>query len=242
MKLLFMTQLTLNVKVSNTTKTTFFFANFEKKSNLFEKSRNQISIEATIKKGNTIKTIQDNIFKMQRSSTTYQNKKRKTTSLLKKGNKVYLFTKNLKIDKKKSKKLDHVKVESFFIKVVKGRVNYELNLLVDAKVFPIFHVFILESAHLETSIQTTFHYKSQENQEYEVEQILQQQGQQYFVKWKKYSTSKNTWEPRQNLTNCQQALRDFHSNQLKWNQQSRGFNSNSEIEIASIPHQREKWN
>ena len=39
-KLLFMAQLTLNVKVLNITKTTFFFANFEKKSNLFKKSRN----------------------------------------------------------------------------------------------------------------------------------------------------------------------------------------------------------
>ena len=65
-----MAQLILNVKVSNVTKTTFFFANFEKKSNLFEKSRNQISIEATITKRNTIKMIQNNISKMQKKSTT----------------------------------------------------------------------------------------------------------------------------------------------------------------------------
>ena len=51
-KLLFMAQLTLNAKVSNITKVTSFFANFEKKLNLFEKSRNQISIEATITKKN----------------------------------------------------------------------------------------------------------------------------------------------------------------------------------------------
>ena len=71
-----MTQLILNVKVSNITKVTFFFANFEKKLNLFEKSRNQILIEATIKKENTIKTIQNNIFKMQTNSTKYQKKKK----------------------------------------------------------------------------------------------------------------------------------------------------------------------
>ena len=147
-----MTQLTLNIKVSNITKTTLFFANFEKKSNLFERLRNQVSIEATITKENKIKMIQDNIFKMQKSSTTYQNKKRKTTPLLKEGNKVYLFTKNLKISKKRSKKLDHVKIESFFIKVVKGRVNYELDLLVDARIFSIFHVFVLKSTHSNTLI------------------------------------------------------------------------------------------
>ena len=66
-----MTQLTLNVKISNTTKITFFFANFERKSNLFKTSKNQISIEATMNKENTIKIIQNNIFKMQRNSTTY---------------------------------------------------------------------------------------------------------------------------------------------------------------------------
>ena len=147
-----MTQLILNVKILNTTKVTSFYANFEKKSNLFEKSKNQVSTKATITKGNTIKKIQKNIRKMQTNSTTYQNKKRKTKSLLKKKDKIYLLTKNLKINKKRSKKLDHVKIESFFIKVVKDRINYELNFLVNAKIFSIFHVFVLKSTHFETSI------------------------------------------------------------------------------------------
>ena len=177
-----MTQLTLNVKVSNIIKTTFFFANFKKKSNLFEKSRNQISIKATIMKENIIKTIRENIFKMQRKSTKYQNKKRKMTPLLKKGDKVYLFTKNLKINKKKSKKLDHVKVESFFIKIIKGRINYELNLLENAKIFLVFHISILKSIHSKTSIQITFQYQSQENDEFEVKKILKKKGQEYLVK------------------------------------------------------------
>ena len=153
-----MTQLTLNAKVSNITKTTPFFANFEKESNFFEKSRNQISIEATIAKKNIIKMIQNNISKMQKNSMTHQNKKRKTTSLLKRKNKVYLLTKNLKINKKRSKKLDHVKVESFFIKNVKKQVDYELNFLVDVRIFLVFHIFVLKSTHSNTSIQITFRY------------------------------------------------------------------------------------
>ena len=147
-----MTQLILNVKVSNTTKITSFFANFERESNLFEKSRNQISTKATMIKGNTIKTIQKNILKMQKNSTIYQNKKRKMTPLLKEGNKIYFLTKNLKINKRRSKKLNHVKVEPFFIKSVKGQVNYELNFSIDAKVFLVFHIFVLKSAHSNTSI------------------------------------------------------------------------------------------
>ena len=150
---------------------------------------------------------------MQEKSTTYQNKKRKMTPLLKKRNKVYLHTKNLKISKGRSKKLDHVKVESFFIKDVRGLVNYELDLLVDAKVWLVFHVSLLESAHSETPIQTTFRYQKQESQEYEVEQILQQRGQQYLVKWKGYLTTKNTWEPREHLTNCSKKLKRFRESQ-----------------------------
>ena len=158
-----MAQLALNAKVSNTTKVTSFFANFGKESNLFGKPRNQVSTKAAITKGNTIKKIQENIRKMQTSSTIYQNKKRKKAPLLKKGDKVYLLTKNLKISKRRSKKLNHVRVESFFIKEAKGRVNYELNLSIDVKVFLVFHVFVLESTHSNTSIQTTFRYQSQEN-------------------------------------------------------------------------------
>ena len=71
---------------------------------------------------------------MQEKSTTYQNKKRKMTPLLKKRNKVYFHTKNLKINKERNKKLDHVKVELFFIKDVKELMNYELNLFANAKV------------------------------------------------------------------------------------------------------------
>ena len=55
-------------------------------------------------------------------------------SLLKRGDKIYLHIKNLKINKERNKKLDHVKVESFFIKDIKELTNYELNLFVDVKI------------------------------------------------------------------------------------------------------------
>ncbi len=64
---------------------------------------------------------------------------------------MYLLTKNLKI-KKKSKKLNHVKIESFFIKAIKKLVNYELDLPKDAKVFLVFYISLLESIDLNTSI------------------------------------------------------------------------------------------
>jgi predicted lactoylglutathione lyase len=176
-----MTQLALNAKVSDTTKMTSFFANFGKESNLFGQERKHLTAQSTIERIATLKKIHDNITSMQIRSTKYQNKKRKMAPQLKERNKMYLLTKNLKI-RKKSKKLDHVKVESFFIKAVKGPINYELDLPKDAKVFSVFHISLLESADLSTPIQETFHYKSQEKNRFEVKEILKKKDQQYLVK------------------------------------------------------------
>jgi hypothetical protein len=94
---------------------------------------------------------------------------------------MYLLTKNLKI-RKKSKKLDHVKVKSFFIKAVKESINYELDLPKNVKVFLVFHISLLKSADLSTSIQETFHYHSQKKNRFEVERILEKRDQRYLVK------------------------------------------------------------
>jgi len=89
---------------------------------------------------------------------------------------VYLLTKNLKI-RKKSKKLNHVKIESFFIKVIKKSVNYELDLPKNAKVFLVFHISLLKSVDFSTSIQKTFYYYSQKKNRFEVEKILEKKNQ-----------------------------------------------------------------
>jgi len=74
-----MTQLALNAKVSNTTKITLFFANYNKESNLFGEERTHLSAQLAIERVATLKKIHDNISRMQEKSTKYQNKKRKTT-------------------------------------------------------------------------------------------------------------------------------------------------------------------
>ena len=176
-----MTQLAFNSKVSNTTKKTSFFANFGKKSNLFEKKLQHVSAQSAMKRAKTLKEIHSNIVRMQQKSAAYQNKKRKTMPQLKERDKVYLLTKNLKT-RKVSKKLNHVKVDPFFIKQQKGSVNYELNLFSDTKIHPVFHVSLLKSADSETSIQDTFHFQYENEDEYEVEKILAQNDQKYLIK------------------------------------------------------------
>lgn len=206
-----MAQLALNAKVSDTTKETPFFANFGKNPNLFGDERNHRSAQAAMERVETLKRVHGNITSMQERSAKCQNKRRKTPPQLKKGDKVYLLTTNLRT-KKPSKKLDHVKVGPFFIKAVRGPINYELDLPKDTKIHPLFHISLLEPADPNTPIQETFHYETQEEDEFEVEKILDYDGQNYLIHWKGYPTSEDTWEPIGNLGNCRSLLQRFHRN------------------------------
>ena len=118
---------------------------------------------------------------MQKQSTTYQNKKIKTMSQFKKKNKMYLFTTNLKTTKS-SKKLDHIKIESFFIEKIKKSINYKLQFSSNIKIHSMFHVSFLKFVDFSTSMQITFHYESKKKDEFEIERILKRQNQNYLVK------------------------------------------------------------
>ena len=193
-------------------------ANFEKEMNTFimliELLNNDKARVMTEEIKSVQKFIQEKIHTSHENSAKYINKKRKMTSQLKKKNKVYLLTKNLKA-KQSSKKLNHQKVRPFFIKAIKGPVNYELELPPDTQIHLVFHIFLLEPADLETSIQTTLNNFKGYEDEYEVEKILKQKGQKYLIKWKSYSEEENTWEPAKNLKNCQKALQAFHHQKQK---------------------------
>ena len=154
-----MTQLTLNAKILNIIKITLFFVNYNKEFNLFEKERIHLLAQLVIERIATLKQIYDNIFKMQERSIKYQNKRRKTIPQLKERDKIYLFTKNLRT-RKLSKKLNHIKVESFLVKKTKRLVNYEFDLLEDVKVFLVFCILLLKLANANTSLQNTFYFKS----------------------------------------------------------------------------------
>ena len=71
---------------------------------------------------------------------------------------IYLLTKNLKT-KKINKKLNHMKIDLFFIKQQKKSVNYELNLFSNIKIHLIFHVSLLKSADQNTFIRNTIHFQ-----------------------------------------------------------------------------------
>lgn len=82
---------------------------------------------------------------------------------LKKKNKIYMLTKNLKT-KKASKKLNYVKIGPLFIKQQKESINYVLNLSFDIKIHLIFHVSLLKLTDPKISIQDTFYFQYKKKQ------------------------------------------------------------------------------
>jgi len=128
----------------------------------------------------------------------YHNQKRSMEPTLKKGDKVYLLCRNIKI-KRFSDKLDHKKLGSFKIEKVLGPVNYRLLLSKTMNIHLVFHISLLEPAPpeaLEAPVTEIDPVNS--NAEYEVEIILDCQyirkKVKYLIKWKDYPHSENTWE------------------------------------------------
>jgi len=80
--------------------------------------------------------------------------------------------------KRSSNKLNHTKLESYKILEIKESINYKLDLSTFMRIYLIFHICLLKSADLNTSIQTKSSEIDSESQniEYEVEDILNRQN------------------------------------------------------------------
>jgi transposase InsO family protein len=217
LSLLAMAQLSYNNKLSEATGTTPYFANHGTHPNLFERTLPGPKAEAAVKTADEMKALYELLHKKtleaQGNSISHVNKKRKTAPQLKEGDKVYLHTKNLRT-KRPSKGLDNVKVGPFLILKKNGPVTYTLQLPPDAKIHPRFHVKLLEPADPETPLQRTFRYETEEDNVFEVEEIIAHQGnkhnREYLVKWLGYDESENTWEPEGNLANCKRLIQEHH--------------------------------
>lgn len=230
--LLPMAQMAYNNKVSESTNQTPYYALHGMHPNLFERNLPSVKAEAAVKTLKEMKEIYDkmteNLKMTQQRQNERTNTRRRVAPQLKRGDRVYLLTKNLRT-KRPNKGLDHVKVGPFLIKKQNGPVTYTLDLPKDAKVHPRFHVKLLEPADPDTPLQETFHYVQEEENEFEVEKILDWKGSEdtkytgqgkYLVKWKGYPDSENTWEPEDNLQNCQQRIQEFlrkNPNKHLWN-------------------------
>ena len=140
----------------------------------------------------------------------YYNKKRRDAPPFKEGEKVFLLRRNIKT-KRPNDKLDHKKLGPFKIEKKIGKLSYRLKLPHKMRIYPVFHVSLLEKAN-----QNAEQYRTEveaDEKEYEVERILGKQeisGKvHYLVKWKGYPTEENTWEPMEHLHNARKAVNRY---------------------------------
>ena len=144
----------------------------------------------------------------------YANSKRMKGPSLKEGDKAYLVRRNIKT-KRPSDKLDYKKLGPFPITQVISKTNYRLSLPITMKIHPVFHISLLEPAHPNADNQDRVEVIPENEEEYEVEQILDTRKStngkiEYLIHWKGYGHNEDTWEPLKHLTHCQQLIQQFH--------------------------------
>ncbi|KAJ9519115.1 hypothetical protein QJQ45_007676 [Haematococcus lacustris] len=134
------------------------------------------------------------------------------------GQLVLLSTKNLRMKPGKAKKLLPRFIGPFKVLEHVGPVAVRLDLpRAMARMHPVFHVSLLrpytsEHPHLPPPVEWL-----DEAPLYEVEKLLAHRGVRagkargYLVKWQGYDDSYNTWEPRNNLVNCQEVLTAYNA-------------------------------
>ncbi len=164
-----------NDKRLDITRLSPFFINYGRHVNLFLDPRQGLDAEKALVLTSDMKSLyKDMQHEISEANTAIEksaNKKRKLGPQLKKGDKAYLLTKNLK-GIRPSRKLDHIKVGPFLVIRNKGPVNYKLQLPPDAKIHLVFYISILEPADPNTPLQETFYFQIEEENEFEAERIL----------------------------------------------------------------------
>lgn len=149
-ELLPLAQFAYNSAVTDTTKTSPFFANHGYNPEVYKTPRKDImraeqaTLEVEKLKLFQAQMARDIQFANERSQE-YANKKRRMEPTLKRGDKVYLLRKHIKTQRPSSK-LDFKKLGPYEIEEVVSTVNYKLRLPKGSKQHPVFHISLLEPA------------------------------------------------------------------------------------------------
>ncbi|RXW20770.1 hypothetical protein EST38_g5090 [Candolleomyces aberdarensis] len=139
-----------------------------------------------------------------------------TFTPFKKGQKVWLESKNLKLPYL-SKKIAPKREGPFKISDVLSPVTYRLSLPEHWRIHNVFHATLL-SPFIETDTHGPAHPTPipdiiEGEEEYEVEGILRhkKKGRKtlYLLRWKDQPTSEDSWEPEEHLTHSQELLEDY---------------------------------
>lgn len=125
------------------------------------------------------------------------------------GDQVLVSSRNMKSSRPKGK-LDYKFVGPGTVVSQIGPVAYKVNLPGQPHIHPVFHVSLLEpwkpsGAHKHPDVPIKDALQEYGEDVYDVERIVERRRNavslwEYFVKWKGYPSSQNTWEPSANLS------------------------------------------
>ncbi|KAM5346028.1 hypothetical protein ACJ41O_009033 [Fusarium nematophilum] len=212
-------QLAYNTATNESTKITPAYANFGFNPDAHQQARDTVINPKAILTSDQLKNLHEEMKTelefVRNRMTTYANKKRIEGPTFSEGDMVYFATKNIQT-KRQNKKLDYKYIGPYKIKRKIKDTNYELDLPPKVKLHPIVHISLLESAKDTIQVKTNNEPDTQVDgpEEYIVEAILDMaeidNKTMYFVKWKDYPDSENTWEPPEHLSHAQRLLKGFH--------------------------------
>ena len=131
---------------------------------------------------------------------------------------VWLDTDHLKTDRP-SGKLDYKRIGPYEIVECVNQNAYRLRLPVGSRQHDVFNVSKLTPFVNTTDLEGDIEPDSEVVngfEEFEVEAILDSREEtnhkrSYLIKWKGYSEIHNSWEPEENLTNCEEILTDYRT-------------------------------
>jgi hypothetical protein len=155
--------------------------------------------------------------KAQKTQAKYANKNRKPMEF-QIGDKVWISTINVSTTRP-CKKLDYKKIGPYEVIAKVGKVSYEVQLPRNLRIFPIFHVSLLEPYYEDPDPNRTKPPPPSviinDEEEYEAEEILDSRFHynkpQYKVKWVGYTIDDASWEPAKFLKHSPKLMDAFHS-------------------------------
>ena len=144
------------------------------------------------------------------------DKHRLPAPALRVGDRVWLSTRNIRTTRP-SKKLDQRRMGPYSIKAIVGPRAYRLDLPLNLKIHPVFHVNLLEPMAYDSPIPGHIipeppPVEIEGSPEWEVAEVLDSRHYrrqlQYLIRWEVYEEP--TWQPHFDLENAPERILDFH--------------------------------
>ncbi len=248
---LFMTEFASNAAISIFTELFVFMTNYEFESRMsFDSISNEEFVKKRIqdKKASNIidkmkniwNFIKQKLINSQNAQKRHADKRRNSSSEYKLDDMIWLFIKNIKIERS-FKKLDHKWIDFYKIKKIFKKAC-QLNLSQSMKIHDTFHTFLLRSAVTNSFIEqiqsSSLSIVVDDEEEYEINDILNSRYHydklQYRVVWTDHSSDR-AWYSAENFQNhSKEILNDYHQ------RYSEKFDSTLRL-IAIIEAMLSKW-